>query len=132
MEFRIVMSEHDEALEKKIKLKLAPYCSSIFIVEEDGDAGLTISIIALVLALPEFVVSIKEIMSWLNQRKAVPFSEPNDTQNNEKQGKLFGSESAFSWSFEIAGQKFNLEDIESKEKQDYILDLIIEEFRNNE
>lgn len=130
-EFRIVMSEHDETLEKKIKQKLEPYCSSIYIVEEDGDAGLTVSIIALVLALPGFVVNIKEIVGWFNDKKAKTRLGPGVTQCTARVSEKISDETPFEWAIETCGHRFNLEAVDSKEQQDLLVDKIIEEFKDN-
>ena len=130
MEIRIIMSVRDRELEDRIKEKIAPFCSDVLVVEEDGDAGLVISIIAIVVALPGFIVNIKEIMDWFDSKKGTTAPKSSDSNTVANEGNN-SEENAFEWGLIVQGRKYNIENL-TKQQRNELIEKIIKEHKDNE
>lgn len=128
-EFRITMSVHDEELEKNIKEILEQYSTEVYVVEEHGDAGTVIEIISIIVSFPAFVKDMKEtiqkISKWFSEKK-------KEATGEEEQSVASGIiENPLEWNFSINGYLYSVDNIESEEERDMVVDLIIAEYKLN-
>lgn len=128
-EFRITMSVHDEELEKNIKELLEQYSAEVYVVEEHGDAGTVIEIISIIVSFPTFVKDMKEtiqkISKWFSEKKKESTSEEEQSVASEI------IENPLEWNFSIDGHPYSVDNIESEEERDMVVDLIIAEYKLN-
>ena len=119
-EFRIIIHNKNEILEQKIVQHLEPHCSRVVVVEEEGNAGLTISIISLVMTVPGFTVAVKDILDWIDEaRKSSAYKhETIDFDKHESEGM-------YRYEIECDGKKYDLCDAESKEERDEMIDFLV-------
>lgn len=124
-EIRFVLYENDIELRNILLEKMKPFNSDNYVIEENGDAGTTItiifSIIQTVLALPSFAIAMYELINILNQKNKV---------NTEKQGNL--EKSNVRWKISIDGYEYDLTELSSEEERKRVFDSILKEHIGNE
>ena len=120
-EFRIILHQNNEMLEQKIVQQLEPHCSKVVVVKEEGNIGLTISIISLVISIPGFIIAVKEIFDWIDSAAKKPDSSMN--QNSD----MPDTDDPSRVEIEVNGKKYDISDSESKEERNHWIDLIARE-----
>ncbi len=117
-EIRFILSEHDKEFEKLLLEEMKPFISDKDVIEENGDAGTTITIIFTIiqtaLALPGFVIAMHQLICYTKQKS-----------QGEQIEKEYSENSNSPWKFMIDGHTYDLSGLPSDEEKIRVFDLIL-------
>lgn len=118
-EIRFILSEHDDSFEELLQEKMKPFTLDKDTIEENGDAGTTITIVFTIiqtaLSIPSFIAAMHEIIRYTKQKKEDKSSEKKALVDHD-----------CSWKFMINGSKYDLSGLPSNEERFKVLDRILE------
>ncbi len=120
-EIRFILPEHNNEFENLLQEKLQSFVQDKEIIEENGDAGTTITIVFAIiqtaLAVPSFVVAMHEIIHYAKQKRTEKSSKTDAPENSD-----------YSWKIMINGDKYDLGGLPTSEERDRVLDRILAKY----